>query len=73
MIKRLTNILQSNSGEYSLWVEVKPSNLENYFDIRFFSKYTRSNDPDKEQTRWKTTLTKDAIQNLVNIINEVTN
>jgi hypothetical protein len=27
----------------------------------------------KEQTRWKTTLTKDAIQNLVNIINEVTN
>ena len=35
MIKRLTNILQSNSGEYSLWVEVNPSNLENYFDIRF--------------------------------------
>ena len=66
----LNRVIDGQNQSYELFLELKPSSLPEHFDIRFFSKFSGANDPDSEQTKWKTTLPRDAIINLANYITE---
>ena len=64
-MKQLINeTVDRHDGIYRLYLELNKSNLPDYYDIRFFSTYSGASNPDAEQTKWKSTLPKSALENL---------
>lgn len=50
---------------YRLWLDLKKSSLKDYVDVEFYSTYSGAKNPENKQTKWKTTITKEAIRNLM--------
>lgn len=70
-MKKLINEATDRSGySYKLFLEVSRSNLDNHFDIRFFSTYSGSSNPENEQTKWMTTLPKESFVELVKCLTD---
>lgn len=66
-MKHLINeVIDRHNKSYQLFVEINESSLLDHYDIRFFSTYSGAKNPLAEQTKWKTTLPKGALQNLLN-------
>lgn len=69
----LNKVVDGKDRIYELFLELNPSSLENYFDIRFYSKFSESNNPEGEQTKWKTTIPRASLETLMNAIKEELN
>ena len=74
-MKQLINeVVDRHNAVYRLYVDINRSNLPDHYDIRFFSTYSGSSNPDAEQTKWKSTLPKSALkqieQSIKNILGE---
>lgn len=69
----LNRVIDGQNQSYELFLELKPSSLSNYFDIRFFSKFSGAKCVEAEQTKWQTTLPRESLLTLLNSINEELN
>lgn len=69
----LNKVVDGKDRTYELFLEINKSSLKNHFDIRFFSKFSASSNPDSEQTKWKTTIPKESIENLISSLKEELN
>ncbi len=65
MISLINQVIDKSGHSYKLFVETNNSSLKGHYDIRFFSTYSGASNPDKEQTKWMTTLPEDSIINLI--------
>lgn len=66
-MKHLINeVVDRHNKSYQLFVEINDSSLPDHYDIRFFSTYSGASNPLAEQTKWRTTLPKGSLQNLLN-------
>lgn len=67
----LNEVIDGQNQSYRLYVDIDKSSLKDHYDIRFFSKFSGANDPESEQTKWKTTLPTESIFVLTNVLKEV--
>lgn len=68
MRQLINETIDRHNGVYRLYVELEFSSLPDHYDVRFFSTYSGASNPDAEQTKWKATLPKSALETLNNTI-----
>ena len=61
MNRIINSVIDRHGHTYTLSVEIKKSSLKNFYDIRMYSRYSGANDPLAEQTKWKTTIPREAV------------
>lgn len=71
-MKQLINeVVDRHDKSYRSYVELEKSSLPGHYDVRFFSTYSGSSNPDAEQTKWKSTIPKSALESLQQSINTI--
>lgn len=64
-MKSLINeVVDRHNQSYKLYMEIEDSSIGGYVDIRFYSTYSGASNPETEQTKWKTTLSYEAINEI---------
>lgn len=71
MKKLINDVVDGQGQSYKLYFEVKQSSLPNHYDIRFFSTFSGAADVEAEQTKWKTTIPKEALHEIRSAIESV--
>lgn len=71
MITLINEVIDKSGHSYRLFAEINESSLKEHYDIRFFSTYSGASNPDKEQTKWKTTLPRESFSHLLDVFSDV--
>lgn len=61
MNRVINSVIDRHGQTYTLSVEIKKSSLQNFYDIRMYSQYSGAKNPLAEQTKWQTTMPKEAV------------
>lgn len=72
MKELLNEVVDKHNQSYKLYLEIDRSSIDGYADIRFYSTYSGSKNPESEQTKWKTTIPYDSIDKIVQGLNSFT-
>lgn len=60
----ISETTDSNGDVYTLYMELTPDKCIDYAQIRIFSTFSGNNNPDEQDTKWKTTLEKKCLKSL---------
>ena len=72
-MKRLINeVVDRHNCSYRLFLDIERSSIPDSFDIRFFSTYSGASNPDAEQTKWQSTLPRNAILEMISAFRDET-
>lgn len=64
----INEVIDRHGDTHKLYLSLSKSGLKDYVDVRFYSTYSGSSNPEAEQTKWQTTLPRESYFSLMSSI-----
>ena len=71
-VECISETITHGDDVYRLFVEIKQDKIPELVELRFFSTFSAASKPEQEQTKWRTTVNKDVLKNLLTFLQKVT-